>query len=157
MNKWIIAAIMAAVLLATTSDCNINPADKTPAKPPAPTIEIVMEVTKASEARDVFANIKVNAVDYSGLPVVDVVTGELYPTQHLYRIPYTHYLVQPATASARYSIEATVAGVPGDIFGCAIYVNGTMARGPGTPHVVEIPEGGQSTFVYCEHEVFGSS
>ena len=150
MNKWITAAIMAAVLLATTSECN-QPGDKTPAKAPLPRVEIIMEVNANAVASVVHANVKVNAVDLSGRPVFDFPIGEA-----VRRLPYQHFYTQPATASARYSIEAIVVGVPGDIFGCKMFANGVELRGPGTPHVVEIPEGGQSNLVYCEYIYHGT-
>jgi hypothetical protein len=148
--KNVLAAVTIALLMASGADSCNRPGDKTPANA-EPIVEVIMEVTVAAAAPEVWANVKIHVRDHSGQPAVDIATGELYPTEHPRRLPYKHFVVHPLHVSATYSIEATIGGVPGDILGCAMYINGVKLQEIGTPHVTTIPEGGRFALVYCEY------
>lgn len=152
MVKYL-AALVAVAVLAATSDggCKLQqPGDKTPAEPPPPAIILTMTMT--SNPSGTYVMVKINAIDHSGLPSVNLETGELYPTQHPYRTPYGHFITHPPSTTATYTMEGFMGGSPGDILGCEFSINGVKIQDTGTPHVSQIEPGELSTMVYCEYE-----
>lgn len=144
------AAVVAWAVLMTGQSCNLNPpGDKTPANPVPTPVVVMLELV--SEPSNIWANVTVNARDHSGLPAVDLVTQELYPTVHAQRTPYRHLISHLPHVTVTYSMEAYVGGEVGTILGCAIYIDGVKLQEIGTPHVMEIAEGSNSTLVYCEY------
>jgi hypothetical protein len=148
--KQVLAAIVTAILAASSTEgCNA-PGDKTPTgKQPVPAVFLLMKLE--SSPPGVYATITINARDHSGLPSVDLENGEIYPTTHPHRTPYEHIITHPATATVTYSMEAFAGGDPGTILGCSFWLDGVKLQEIGTPHVTEIQEGSLSTLVYCEY------
>ena len=149
MSKLVSAVIMTAILLST--DSCVPPGGEAP---PAPVTEIIIEVVSNPEG--LWAQVGLNAIDHSGLPAVNLETGELYPTEHPYRTPYKHWIVHPPNAVVTYSVKAIIGGEPGDLLGCNMYLNGVKLTVPGSVGVTEIPQGMASAVIRCEYKYFGN-
>lgn len=144
-----LAAAMAVVVLATASECNLNsPGDKTPADAHDPGVVVLIEVT--SNPSDIHVKVRIGARDHSGRPSVSL-EGELYPTEHARRTTHKEFITHPASATVTYSVDALMAGQPGDLLGCKIIVNGVVPDSPDATHVAEVLEGMGSTQVWCTY------
>jgi hypothetical protein len=151
--KGLIAAAMALVVLAADKGCELQPpGDKTPAGGVPAGVITLIEV--ASHPSGILTKVRIDARDHSGLPSVSILTSELYPTEHVRRTTFTEGITHPASATVTYSVDAIMAGQPGDLLGCKIYVNGKVPTGPNAleaVHVAEILEGMTSTQVSCSY------
>jgi len=148
--RGIIAAVTVSAVLLVSESCDLNPpGDKTPAGPPQPGVEVLIEVIAHPVGTQ--AKILINARDHSGRPSLSVLTGEFYPTEHVRRTPHREGIVHAADVTATYEVDAIMAGNPGDLLGCKIYVNGVVPDSPDATHVVEILEGMTSTQVWCTY------
>lgn len=153
VTKRVLSVAATALMLATggngCGDFNA-PGNKTPAESVA-TAPLRIDVEITSHPADKHALVTMHALDHSGLVSVDVITGELYPHQHIRRLPYGHWFMHPPTATVTYRAEALMTGEPGDILACAFYVRGVKVQEIGTPHVSQIEEGQNSAHVLCEY------
>jgi len=151
--KGLIAAAVALVVLTADKGCGLQPpGDKTPAGGVPAGVVTLIEVT--SHPSGALAKVRIDARDHSGLPSVSILTSELYPTEHMRRTPHTEGITHPASATVTYYVDAILAGEPGDILGCKIYVDGDVPTGPNaleTVHVAQILEGMTSTQVSCSY------
>jgi len=151
--KALIVTVTVLAVLATDKGCDLQPpGDKTPAGPPVPGVEAMIEVT--SNPSNIYATVRINAYDHSGRPSVSILTSELYPTEHARRTPHREGIVHPASATVTYSVDAIISGEPGDLLGCKIFVDDVVPTGPDAleaTHVAEILDGMTSAQVSCTY------